>query len=469
MSKLTSIISEPTFNLDFQFGDIRVNRRANFMADKISKRLGKSLPQVFSTPADLKGAYRFLENNLVTPEKILQPHAAETVIRCSQQKLVALLQDSSDLDYDYMECLEGFNSLHINVDRGFRIHPSLAITAAGTPLGILASFNYTRETKDKTNKKNRNSLPIEEKESYRWLLGYREANKLAEQIPDVRVVSIGDRESDIYECLQEAQGIEGTHKADILIRAKHNRCLDVAKNDTNNKLEKKLIRCEVLYEGKIVINKHRKEERKVNIAVRACKVLLRAPNTCKKKSLPPVEMNAVLVSEINPPNGVATVDWVLLTTLPIESAEDVKLIVSLYSKRWSIEIYFKVLKSGCNVDEVHFQTTAKIENYISFAMIVAWKTMLTTYLPRECPDTPCTCLFTEIEWKLAFRSACNRAVPFPKEIPTLKEMVILVATLGGYQKRKEPPGIQTIWRGITRLMDMVYGYEMTRRISLEIV
>jgi hypothetical protein len=99
-------------------------------------------------------------------------------------------------------------------------------------------------------------------------------------------------------------------------------------------------------------------------------------------------------------------------------------------------------------------------------MIVAWKVMLTTYLPRAYPNEPCTCLFTEIEWKLAFRGARSKILPFPEEIPSLKEMAMLVAMLGGYQRRKDPPGIQTVWRGVVKLMDMVYGYELAQSICL---
>lgn len=460
-----SISESSSCNLDFQFGDRRINRRANFMADKMIKSAGKSIPQIFSKEADLKGAYRFFNNNLVTPTKILQSHISETIKRCKHQKLVAILQDSSDLDFDYMECLEGFNPLHINVDKGFRIHPSLAITQEGTPLGILATSNYTRAENSLPNK-HRNSLPIEKKESYRWLLGYREASKLAEELSDVKIVSIADREGDIYECLAEAQVVGVKHKADILIRSKHNRSLADATDETNDKLEKKLIRCPVIYESEVILHRYRKDERVANVAVRACKILIQAPNTCKKKSLPPIGINAVLVSEIDPPKGVKPLDWLLLTTLSIESVDEVHLIVSLYSKRWCIEVFFKVLKSGCKIDTLRLQTPARIENYIALAMIVAWKVMLTTYLPREYPNEPCTSMFTEIEWKLAFRGAQSSILPFPKETPTLQEMSKLVAMLGGYQKRKDPPGIQTVWRGIVRLMDMVYGHELTQGISL---
>lgn len=466
MTSHSSSLPEPLFNIiDFNFGDRRINSRANFMARTMVKNMGKSLPQIFSTPADLKGAYRFLENDLVTPKKILQPHINETITRCKNQKLVAVLQDSSDLDFDYMECLEGFNSLHINVDKGFRIHPSLVITEKGTPLGILATTNYTRD-ECKLPKKHRNSLPIEEKESYRWLIGYREACKLAEKLPDVQVVSIADREGDIYECLKEAEIDARLRKADIIIRSKHNRCLSDAIDKTGDKLEKKLIRCPVSFEGKIVLNKYRSDERTACIAIRACEVLIQAPNTCKKKSLPPIRMNAVLVSEIDPPKDVQPIDWLLLTTLSINTVEEIQLIVRLYSKRWCIEIYFKVIKSGCKIDAVRLQSTEKIENFIAFNMIIAWKSMLVTYLPRECPNEPCICMFTEIEWKLAFRKIKGQTTPFPKKPPTLKEMVSFVAMLGGYQKRKDPPGIQTVWRGIIRLMDMICGYELTQGQAL---
>ncbi len=468
MTEHSNSLSTPLFDiLDFNFGDRRINSRANFMANTMVKNMGKSLPQIFCNPADTKGAYRFLENNLVTPEKILQPHINETIKRCKNEKVIAVLNDSTDTSYDYMECLEGLNPLHTNVDKGFRIHPSLVITEKGTPLGILFTTNYTRDS-SKTPKKHRNSLPIEEKESYRWVLSYREADKLAKKLPDVQVIHIGDRENDIYECFQDAEIDVNVNqgKAYLITRSNHNRCLSDATDNTNDKLEKKLIRCPVQIEGKIILNKYRDSEHTALVAIRACEVLIKAPNTCKKKSLPPIRMNAVLVSEIDPPKGVKPLHWLLLTTLPINTPEEIMRVVSLYSKRWCIEIYFKVLKSGCKIEAIRFQSPEKIENFIAFAMILAWKSMLATYLPREYPLEPCTCMFTEIEWKLVFRKMKGLTIPFPEKPPTLKEMVDLVAMLGGYQKRKDPPGIQTVWRGITRLMDMVQGYELTQGLGL---
>lgn len=455
------LLSSTSFN--FQFGDKRIDRRANYMLDTMAKHSQKSLPEIFCSNADLKGTYRFFSNNLVTPEKILQPHIEATIKRCEQQNVVLVIQDSSDCNYDFMECLEGFESMHTHVNKGFRIHPQLVTTERGTPLGLLNSFNYTRITNDLP-KKHRNSLPIEEKESYRWLLGYRKACDLAKQVPKTTVISISDREGDLYECFAESQDPTIIHKAEILVRAKHNRSLSGATDKTTDKLEKKLIRCPVSYETEITLAQYGKKKRKANLVIRASEITFKAPNTCKKKSLVPVKMNAVLITELEPPQGEEPLNWLLLTTLPIDSIEDIKRIIILYSKRWSIEIFFKVLKSGCKIDSCRFQETDRIENFIAFAMIVAWKVMLITYLPREYPNAPCSLIFTELEWKLVYSRVYENKRPLPQQEPTLKEISILVAMLGGYQKRKDPPGIQTIWRGFVRVIDMVYGYELTKEI-----
>lgn len=460
---ITDIIPESSSIVEFKFGDKRINRRASFMSDAMAKNCAKSLPEIFTNPKDLKGAYRFFSNNLITPKKILQPHINETIKRCKCQNVVLAIQDSSDNDYDFMKCLEGFESLHSHVDKGFRIHPILATTDKGTPLGVLASFNYTRIEKDKAAKKHRNSLPIEEKESYRWLLGYREACKLAEQAPNTMIVSIADREGDIYECFAEAKDSSINHKAEILVRAKHNRSIE-SLDKTTDKIEKKLIRCPTSYEAKLILNRYRKNEREANIVIRASEIVFKAPSTCKKKSLNPIKINAILVTEVDPVKGEQALHWLLLTTLSIDSIEDIRRVISFYSQRWSIEIFFKVLKSGCKIDSCQFQETNRIENFIAFAMIVAWKVMLITYLPREYPDVPCTVIFTEIEWKLVYKRVYDNSRPLPMKEPTLKEAVMLVAMLGGYQKRKDPPGIQTVWKGMIRTIDMLYGHEITKEM-----
>jgi hypothetical protein len=448
---------------EFNFGDERLNSRATHIVDLMSKNGGKSLPQMFCREGDLRGAYRFFNNSRVSPKSILTPHKEETINRCKSQEVVLVVQDSSDLDFDYMNCLQGFSSLHVNIDKGYRIHPCLALTEGGTPLGILASFDYTRLPRVGKSSQHRNTVPIEDKESYRWLQGYREACRLKAKVPETQVISIADREADIYECFLEATNGQGI-KADLLIRAQHNRAL-INEELNSNKLEKKLVRSHLIATATIKLYKHLKTERTATIAIRATTVNLQAPSTEKKKSLPSVQIHAVLVSEIDPPKGIQPLNWLLLTTLPIETQEEVFRIIKLYGQRWSVEVYFKVLKSGCRIDTVRFHSVSSIKRYIALTMLVAWKVMLATYLPREYPDAPFSILFTEIEWRLAYHRLYPNKPP-PDRAPTLKEAVMLVAMLGGYQKRKEPPGIQTVWEGIKRLLDMVYGHKLAQEVFL---
>lgn len=112
------------------------------------------------------------------------------------------------------------------------------------------------------------------------------------------------------------------------------------------------------------------------------------------------------------------------------------------------------------IDAPRLQECSRIKNFIALAMIIAWRVMLMTYLPRQFPTAPCTIIFTPLEWRLAYLRAYKETRPLPEHTPTLKDAVMFVAILGGYQKRKQPPGIQTIWKGNARLMDMIYGHKL---------
>lgn len=448
---------------DFKFGDRRINKRANMMIKKMTKKLGKSIPQIFTTHAELHGAYRFFNNNQVTPKRTLQPHKESTIQRINNHDCVLIIQDSSDVSFDHMECLEGLGKMHPGVEKGIRIHPQLAISEQGTPLGVVDVLMYTRSNEIKS-KRHRNQLPIEEKESYRWIEGFISTCELAKSCPNTTFVSVSDREGDIYEYFKKALDSSTPENAYMVVRSSHNRCLSDPSSEIEKKLEQKLIRCPVVYESKVELKDKGKKKRSAHVNIRATHVSIKSPATSPKKKLPPLELNAVMISESDPPPGCNPLHWVLITTLPIETPEQVRRVVSIYASRWGIEIFFKILKSGCKIDSIHFQSVSNINNYIALALIVAWKTMITTYLSREYPDEPCTLLFTELEWKLVYLAVHKKKKPLPSTIPTLKEITQLTASLGGYIKRKSPPGIQTVWRGITRLMDMVEGHELAQEV-----
>ncbi|MGK0182631.1 MAG: IS4 transposase, partial [Halioglobus sp.] len=257
----------------------------------------------------------------------------------------------------------------------------LAISEQGTPLGTIHSLSYTRDDEAPPPQKNRRQLLIEEKESYRWLVGFLKSCEIAEECPDTTIVSISDREGDVFDIFEEAKAPDTPHNAHVIIRERHNRFLENAA-EKGQRIEQKLTRSSVIYNAQIVLNPDSKKERKANIAIRAAPVCLKIPVNSVKKRTEPVQVNAVMISEFDPPKDCEALYWVLITTLPIKTEDQVRKIVMLYGLRWHIELFFKCLKSGCKIDSLLFQSVERIENYIALCLIIAWKTMLVTYLPR---------------------------------------------------------------------------------------
>ena len=164
-------------------------------------------------------------------------------------------------------------------------------------------------------------------------------------------------------------------------------------------------------------------------------------------------VNVVLVEDRNPPAGEAPIQWILITTLPITTLDEILLIIAYYKIRWEIKVYFKTLKSGCRVEERYFERIGRLLNCFAVYTVVAWKVLYLTRLSRECPEMSCEAVFEPSEWKPVYMTI-QRKQP-PRTPPTLNEMVKIIASLGGYVIRKNgQPGTQTLWIGIRRLHDL---------------
>ena len=197
--------------------------------------------------------------------------------------------------------------------------------------------------------------------------------------------------------------------------------------------------------------------RSAEVEVRACAVVLRPPVRPYRK-LPAMEINVVLVEESCPPAGEDAIQRMLLTTLPIDHAEQVLTVIEDDCCRWPIENVFKILKSGCRIEERQFENLARELNAIAVYLIVAWRVQLLCYLGRECPEMNCEALFEESEWKVVYIIETHQQPP--PQTPTLNTMIRMIAFLGGYFARKSTePGYQTLWTGMQRMRDMAAGYE----------
>jgi hypothetical protein len=451
-----------------EFGDKRLDRRLGTIIDELGANPNLSVPAATDTRAEMEAAYRFFDNDKVSPEKILQPHFDATRERILQTNFALFVQDTTELDLTRpKQQVKGAGPMDSDARRGAFLHPLVTFDLNGLPLGMVWQKTWARDeiettlTKAEKNRQGRRT-PIEEKESLRWVEGIRAAREVAKDCPETTCVCVGDSEADIYELFSEPRDISTPEKQlHLLVRA----CQTRTTTDKSNWLEK-VRAAQCLYQCTVDVSARtakiapsqqgkRQKSRKARVAeveVRATTVTLRPPYRHDRK-LSEVTVNVVLVEETNPPDGCDAIQWLLITSLPIEHPEQVQRIVQAYCIRWQIEIFFRTMKTGCRVEERQFESLPRLQNCVAVYSIIAWRVMYLCRLGRECPDLSCEIVFEPCEWKAVYM-ALKRTEP-PKTPPRLNDIIRMIASLGGYVIRKSTqPGPQTLWIGLQRTHDM---------------
>ena len=464
-------IEEEFASLDL--GDSRLDRRFRKVLEKMWQSPQSSTAAASGSWSETVGAYRFYNNEAVTPEQILAPHREQVQARCCLAKAVVLIQDTTELDYSKKKALSGTGPLSEKNRQGFFAHNEYVVQEeGGLPLGIWHTDIHAREPEEHGESQRRKQLPIQEKESFRWLEGYRRACQLQERCPEVQVISTSDRESDIYELFVEYQQRREQNQvaADWIIRSNQDRSLlppahDPGPHPQPLKLHARIEQAPVL--GTITLNVSAKKQlkkikgsrrlihrqaRQAVLEVRACEVELKPPFR-KGSNLPPVTVRVVMAKEIDPPADQEPIEWILLTNLPVQNLAEALRVIELYCLRWQVEVFHKILKSGCRVEEAQLKFAERLEPRIALQMVVAWRIHYLTLAGRACPDLPCGILFAPWEWKAV--AVVLRGKGAENIEPTLGEMIRDIGRIGGHLNRKSDgaPGTQTIWRGMVRMHD----------------
>lgn len=454
------------------FGDERLDRRLVMIVEELGAQPNASIPAATEGRPEMEAAYRFFDNDKVSPAKILAPHVTATIERIRQCSTVLLVQDTTELDLTRpSRQVRGAGPIDSEARRGVLHHPLMAFTTDGIPLGTVWQKTWTRERlstslteSEKAVKRQR--TPIEDKESFRWLEGQRAAREIAAQCPETQCICVSDSESDIYELFSEPR-ISATDgplgepsdrpaSLELVIRGGQARCTMTGDWLSDVRSTSELFSNSVNVSARIArIEKHSsgrtgsRDARTASVVVRATTVTLKPPDRPDRK-LPPVTVNLVLAEEVSAPDGCEPIRWLLATTLPVGSVEDVQHVIAVYCLRWQIEVYFRTLKSGCRVEQRRFETLPRVENVLAVYSIIAWRVMYLCYLGRDCPELSCEVVFTPSEWK----SIChihNRS-EVPLQPPSLNELIRLIASFGGYVVRpKTQPGTQTLWLGLHQL------------------
>jgi hypothetical protein len=472
---------------DVDLKDQRLNDRLREVLSQLGSHPTASIPAACGGHAEMTAAYRLFDNDKVDFDSVLDPHVTATHRRIAAEPVVILVQDTTEIDLTRPEQqVVGAGPLDGGTRRGFFLHPLHAFTPCGTPLGTVSAKAWVREDAPllpaAQRAARRKQTPIEEKESQRWIDMMRQAREEARRSPNTRFVAMADSEADIYELLVAAQA--EPHEIDWIVRACQDRAVkDGQEQATTHGVREQVLSQEVLFTHTIQVRGRRakvqcedrgrrqpRQSRTAEVEVRVARVTLRAPRR-PDRVLPEVAVNVVLVREINPPTDEPAVEWMLLTSLPIDTVDQVRQVIQYYCVRWMIEVLFRTLKSGCRVEERRFEHVDRMLACLATYLIVAWRTLYVCQLGRALPDISCEAIFEPAEWKSLYRVVHRQ--PHPPHPPSLSEVVRMVAELGGYvsRKRDDMPGPQTVWLGLQRLHDIslcwkLFGPEVTTEVAL---
>jgi hypothetical protein len=452
---------EPTDWAEEEFGgcdlgDGRLRQRLMRIGRDFFARPTMNIPQACGQRARVKAVYRFFDHARVDLPSVLQGHYVATARRGREEKVILAVQDTTELNYSAHPATELLGPL---CDKkgviGMLVHDTMAYNLQGTALGLIDVQCWVRQEELTPKRDQRYELEIEQKESSKWLVSWQAAQRLQEQCPQSMVVSVGDREADVYELFVQACQQPGA--ARILVRATQERVRQLTKQEQEEESGVWAFMAKRTADGEILLELPRTPKRKARqaqVEIRYAPVELKAPK--RKAQLGPVKLWAVTAVEVGAPSGEEPVEWRLLTTVEVGSLDQALEVVRWYTLRFQIEVYHRTLKSGCKIEDRQLGNAQRLEGCLAIDMVVAWRIVHLTKLGREVPEVPCTIFFEEAQWKalVAFATKNPRG---PEKPPNLREAIRMMATvLGGFLGRKSDgePGTETIWRGLQRLDDI---------------
>lgn len=446
------------------FRDKRLGERLRTMLGQMAGAIGAPIPMACQDWANTKAAYRFLSNSSVNESNILAGHLQATRARvAATDGLILVLQDTTEFSYQRRNPerigaiglvpsrRDENGRLRLHTVCGLLMHSSLAVTPEGLPLGLTAAKFWTRTKFKGANalkrRINPTRVPIEEKESYRWLENMRQSTALL-GAPE-RLVHIGDRENDIYEFFCEAHAA-GTH---FLVRT----CVDRLAGDGGHTIADEMSEVSVQAIHRIAVSKD--EHADIELRYRRIQVL---PPIGKQKRYPPLSLTVLHARECGAPEGRAPIDWRLITDLPVTTPAQAIEKLDWYAQRWKIELFHKILKSGCRAEDARLRTADRLANLIAIFCILSWRLFWLTMINRAAPAASPKLALTDDEIALIDHLAASRnGAPVGR---TLSDYLTQIARLGGYLARAHdpPPGNIVIWRGWSQLMVIKIGANAIR-------
>ncbi len=445
-----------------QFFDERLKRRLFTLAGDFFAQPGELIPQVSNgSAAKTKAAYRFFENANVDMQTLVRSHIESTIERLRPYPVILAVQDTTTLTYT-THPPDGAGPINTSQNSavGLLLHDTMAFTPEGTPLGLLNVQCWGRDPKLTGKKYRCGQLPIEEKESNKWLVSYRAVAEAQKLCRNTMLVSIGDREADLHEFFHEA--LKDPNGPKVLVRAERTRKRKIEQGDEKEDLWQRMKVEKVAGTLEVAIPRRgSRPARTAKLEVRFAEVVIAHPN---KSKLPSLKVWCVYAHEVGSPSEVKEpIDWMLLTTIQTESFQDACIRLSWYGRRWGIEVYHRIIKSGCRIEDRRLDDTDGLEACLAIDLVVAWRTHWLTMVAREKPDTPCDQVLLPEEWRVLSAWATGKV---PAKAPGTQLAIRWIGKMGGWLTRgkQDNPGTTCMWRGLVRLPAMAQGYLLALRI-----
>jgi hypothetical protein len=415
-------------------GDARLDRRAGKLLASMSNRPQASIPQACGGAAEIKAAYRLIEREDVDWRDLMAPHWDKALQRMAGQAVVLCIQDTTELNFNGRQT-QGLGRLSYDAQRGMYAHMTYAVTPHRVPLGVLDCWMWARQPRGEA------ALL----ESTRWIDGYERIAEMATQLPATRLVYVADREADFGALLGRAQALD--YPADLLIRVRYDRKLQA----DDAQLFAALSQAPALGEIVFALAPGRgRKARTVTQSVSVVRSVVRLPGNQT------TTLTVVQAMEHDAPQGDKPVCWRLLTNRLITDLAQASELIDWYRARWEIELYFHIIKTGCQVEQLQLETIERVERALALYLMVAWRIHYLMRLGRDYPDLDCEMVFDTDEWKAAYLLAKKKPPATP---PTLNEVLRMVASAGGFMGRKGDgqPGAKAIWSGMQALHFFVEG------------
>ncbi len=438
-----------------ELGDERLNRRLGILADLVAQRPDVGFPKALDD-AELESAYRFFGNARVTPEAILAPHLRQSARRACEHQRVLVVHDTTQFEFGGHKKREGLGRL-IRPGQGFFGHFSLAVAADGSrkPLGLLSVETVFRLDKAKPKAQRRGS--DNRGESIRWRKGIDTAEGLL--AGGVRAIHVMDREGDSYAILSALEAA----KRSFVIRSFQDRVLageEDARLRATAAAAKATLQREVPLSPRPRIKGPKgkrhpaRRYRLAKLSFAAISVELPRPRSAATAESPTMSVNVVHVFEKRPPPGEPAVEWFLLTDLPVNTPEAIAFVVDCYRGRWTVEEFFKALKTGCQYERRQLESAKSLLNALAMFAPVAWRLLLLRHMARSDREAPATAALTATQVQV-LRAVSKR--PLPRS-PSARDALLAVAALGGHIKNNGDPGWLVLGRGLHDLLLLEMGW-----------